>query len=169
MIEAKYEQQFATDPWYIHLYRTSHAYHGVHPFYMWYWAAHAMDHVDDVIWVGGNRRTAQRLGFRAASTLADALELASGTVGSNPSITYLHNPPHLIADVQLMGVPARTASTTSAPSRGAGGGAGGRWCRGRPRSSCCRRRTTVFPTDWSRRRPARYAARGRRRRARSSR
>lgn len=36
-IEAKYEQQFATDPWYTHLYRTSYAYHGVHPFYMWYW------------------------------------------------------------------------------------------------------------------------------------
>ena len=69
VIGEKYEQQFATDPWYIHLYRTSHAYHGVHPFYMWYWAAHAMDHVDDVIWVGGDRRAAARLGFRAASTL----------------------------------------------------------------------------------------------------
>ncbi|MGH9102666.1 MAG: lactate racemase domain-containing protein, partial [Acidimicrobiales bacterium] len=33
-IEAKYEETFATDPWYRHLYRTSHAYHGVHPFYM---------------------------------------------------------------------------------------------------------------------------------------
>ena len=54
VIEAKYEQQFATDPWYIHLYRTSHAYHGVHPFYMWYWAAHAMDHVGDVD-LGGRR------------------------------------------------------------------------------------------------------------------
>ena len=53
VVGEKYEQQFAEDPWYIHLYRTSHAYHGVHPFYMWYWAAHAMDHVDDVIWVGG--------------------------------------------------------------------------------------------------------------------
>src|SRR5438874_2324096 len=41
-IEAKYEEQFATDPWYVHLYRTSHAYHGVHPFYMWYWGAHAL-------------------------------------------------------------------------------------------------------------------------------
>jgi hypothetical protein len=99
LIEEKYEQQFATDPWYIHLYRTSHAYHGVHPFYMWYWAAHAMDHVDDVVWVGADRRAAARLGFRAASTLADALEMVSGTVGTAPSITYLHNPPHLIADV----------------------------------------------------------------------
>src|SRR5581483_7358909 len=40
-IESKWEQQYATDPWYIHLYRTSYAYHGVHPFYMWYWGAHA--------------------------------------------------------------------------------------------------------------------------------
>jgi len=40
-IEAKYEESFATDPWYIHLYRTTYAYHGVHPFYMWYWGAHA--------------------------------------------------------------------------------------------------------------------------------
>ena len=70
VVGEKYEQQFAQDPWYIHLYRTSHAYHGVHPFYMWYWAAHAMDHVDEVIWVGGDRRVAARLGFRAASDAA---------------------------------------------------------------------------------------------------
>src|SRR5438552_8580709 len=41
-IEAKYEEAFATDPWYVHLYRTTNAYHGVHPFYMWYWCAHAL-------------------------------------------------------------------------------------------------------------------------------
>jgi hypothetical protein len=53
-----------------------------------------------VIWVGGNRKAAARMGFRAATTLQDALEMASGTVGSSPSITYLHNPPHLLADVR---------------------------------------------------------------------
>jgi len=53
-----------------------------------------------VILVGANRRVASRLGFRAATTLADALEMASGTVGTSPSITYLHNPPHLLADVR---------------------------------------------------------------------
>jgi hypothetical protein len=100
VIEAKFEAQYATDPWYIHLYRTSHAYHGVHPFYMWYWAAHAMDHVGDVIWVGGDRKAVARLGFRSATTLADALEMASSTVGKSPSITYLHNPPSLIADMR---------------------------------------------------------------------
>ncbi len=99
-IEAKFEKAYATDPWYIHLYRTSHAYHGVHPFYMWYWGAHALDHLGDVIWVGADRRTTARMGFRAASSLADALEMASGSVGRSPSITYLHSPPHAIADVR---------------------------------------------------------------------
>ncbi len=99
-IEKKFEQQYATDPWYIHLYRTSYAYHGVHPFYMWYWGAHAMDHLGDVIWVGADPRTVGRMGFRAASTLRDALEMASGTVGGSPSITYLHSPPFAIADVR---------------------------------------------------------------------
>ncbi|MFT4081638.1 MAG: lactate racemase domain-containing protein [Nocardioides sp.] len=100
VIGPKFEEQFATDPWYIHLYRTSNAYHGVHPFYMWYWIAHALDHLGDVIWVGGDRRAASRMGFRSASTLADALEMAGNTVGPSPSITYLHNPPHLLADVR---------------------------------------------------------------------
>ena len=36
-IESKYEEALRDRPWYIHLYRKSYAYHGVHPFYMWYW------------------------------------------------------------------------------------------------------------------------------------
>jgi lactate racemase len=99
-IEAKYEQQFANDEWYRHLYRNSYAYHGVHPFYMWYWGAHGLEHLGDVICVGADRRSASRLGFRSASTLADALEMASDTVGRSPSISYLHSPPLTMADVR---------------------------------------------------------------------
>ena len=99
-IEAKFEKQYAEDPWYIHLYRTSYAYHGVHPFYMWYWISHALDHCGDIVWVGANRKTVERMGFRSASTLQDALEMVSHSVGRSPSITYLHNPPHLLADVR---------------------------------------------------------------------
>jgi lactate racemase len=99
-IEAKYERRYAEDPWYRHLYRTSYAYHGVHPFYMWYWGAHALDHLGDVIWVGGDRAAVRRMGFRSASTFADALEMASDTVGAGPSITYLHTPPMTMADVR---------------------------------------------------------------------
>jgi hypothetical protein len=99
-IEAKFEAQYATDPWYVHLYRTSYAYHGVHPFYMWYWIAHALDHVGDVVWVGADRAAVARMGFRSASTFSDALEMVRGVVGADPSITYLHTPPHTIADVR---------------------------------------------------------------------
>jgi hypothetical protein len=98
-IESKYEEQYATDPWYVHLYRTSYAYHGVHPFYMWYWGAHALDYLGDVIFVGGNRKAAARMGFRSATSFSDALEMAGETVGRSPSITYFHNPPLAIADV----------------------------------------------------------------------
>jgi hypothetical protein len=52
-----------------------------------------------VVWVGGDRKACERMGMRSASTLQDALEMVSGIVGRDPSITYLHNPPHLITDV----------------------------------------------------------------------
>jgi lactate racemase len=99
-IEAKFEQQYATDPWYIHLYRTSHAYHGVHPFYMWYWGAHALDHLGDVVWIGADRRSVGRMGFRSATSLEDALEMVGDTVGTDPTIAYLHTPPLTLADVR---------------------------------------------------------------------
>src|ERR687892_1568775 len=89
-IEAKYEEDFATDPWYIHLYRHSYAYHGVHPFYMWYWGAHALDHLGGVIIVGGDPAAVRRMGFKPASTLRDALEMAEDVVGRDPSITHFH-------------------------------------------------------------------------------
>jgi hypothetical protein len=101
-IEARYEKQFAEDEWYRHLYRTSYAYHGVHPFYMWYWGAHALQHLgggSHVIVVGGDVRAVRRLGFRPASTLADALEMASDVVGRDATITHFHAPPILMADV----------------------------------------------------------------------
>ncbi len=98
-IEARYEKQYAEDEWYRHLYRTSYAYHGVHPFYMWYWGCHGLSHMGKVIIVGGEPRSVRRLGFTPASTLNDALEMASDVVGRDASITHLHNPPIVMADV----------------------------------------------------------------------
>ena len=40
------------------------------------------------------------MGFRTASTFADALEMASETVGRSPSVTYLHTPPLTLAEVR---------------------------------------------------------------------
>jgi lactate racemase-like protein len=99
-LESKFEEQFATDPWYIHLYRTSNAYHGVHPFYMWYWACHAMNYLGDVIFVGADRTTVSHLGFRTATTLGDALDMASESVGTSPRITAIKCPPLMLADVR---------------------------------------------------------------------
>ncbi|MBA3956107.1 MAG: DUF2088 domain-containing protein [Acidimicrobiia bacterium] len=98
-LEKTYEKSFAEDEWYRHLYRNSYAYHGVHPFYMWYWGAHALQHLGGVIIVGGDAKAVRRLGFKPASTLADALEMAEDVVGRDPSLTHFHNPPIMLADV----------------------------------------------------------------------
>jgi hypothetical protein len=96
----KWEKQYAEDEWYRHLYRTGNAYHGVHPFYAWYWGAHGLRHAGKIIIVGGDPPVVRRLGFTPASTLDDAFEIASDVVGRNPTISHLHVPALLVADVQ---------------------------------------------------------------------
>jgi hypothetical protein len=101
-IEQRFEKGFAEDEWYRHLYRTSYAYHGVHPFYMWYWGAHALDYLGGhhhVIVVGGDPKAVRRMGFRPASTMDDALEMASDLVGRDATITHLHVPPLAVTEV----------------------------------------------------------------------
>jgi DNA-binding transcriptional regulator YdaS (Cro superfamily) len=66
---------------------------------MWYWGAHALEHLGRVIIVGGDQRAVRRLGFMPASTLQDALEMASDVVGHDATITHLHNPPIVMADM----------------------------------------------------------------------
>jgi lactate racemase len=96
----KWEKQYAEDEWYRHLYRTSYAYHGVHPFYAWYWGAHGQQWAGKVIIVGGDAPTVRRLGFTPASTMNDAFEMASDVVGRSATITHLHVPSVLVADVK---------------------------------------------------------------------
>ena len=48
--------------------------------------------------MGGDTRAVKRLGFRAASTLQDAFEIASDVVGPQPTVTHVHNPPILMVD-----------------------------------------------------------------------
>ena len=85
VMEAQFEERFATDEWYRHLYRTSYAYHGVHPFYMWYWGAHAMQHLGQVIIVGGDAK-APRIDFAAAlgMALTSAIPLFAAARGRVP-------------------------------------------------------------------------------------
>ena len=49
--------------------------------------------------MGGDQRATKRMGFRSATTMRDALEMATDVVGRDPTLTHLHNPPVLMADV----------------------------------------------------------------------
>ena len=72
-MQDRFERRYAEDDWYRHLYRTGNAYHGVHPYYMWYWGAHALEHLGAVIIVGGNIDHLTRV-----MTTAIALETSKG-------------------------------------------------------------------------------------------
>lgn len=98
-IARDHESRFADDEWYRNLYRSQHAFAGAHPVHLWYEIAEARARLGDVIVVGGDRDVVERLGFRAASTFEDALEIAAASVGRTPSVGYLHTPPRIIAEV----------------------------------------------------------------------
>jgi hypothetical protein len=100
VIERKYEAEFAHNPTYIKMYREGHAYHGVHPFYMWYWGIYGAAWCGRVIAVGGDQAVADRLGFATARSVAEAVEQAKDVVGRSPSITCYHWPPIFLCDVQ---------------------------------------------------------------------
>lgn len=99
VVHAEYERRFATDDWYAHLHRDERGYAGVLPLYQWYAVARAREHCGDIVWVGADRRSAARMGMRAATSLADALEIVSNRVGPDPQVTYLHAGPTLVTDV----------------------------------------------------------------------
>ncbi|MCC7292026.1 MAG: DUF2088 domain-containing protein [Phycisphaerales bacterium] len=100
-LERRFEKKYAESDHYRHLYRTSHAYHGVHPFYMWYWGSHGMAHMGEVITIAPRSATAcERIGFASARTLEEALERARGRVGRDASIAYYHCPPVLMCDLR---------------------------------------------------------------------
>ncbi|MSQ11883.1 MAG: DUF2088 domain-containing protein [Dehalococcoidia bacterium] len=99
-IEQGFEAEFAANPRYLEQYRHGYAFHGVHPFYAWYWAAHGQDHVGKVIVVGArDKQAADRLGYSTAKSLPEALEMAQSVTGPDPKLTYLHLPPIFLCDV----------------------------------------------------------------------
>jgi hypothetical protein len=101
-IEAGWEETYARDPRYVDLYRHSYAYHGVHPFYMWYWACHGQSWAGRIIYVApGSQRAVERIGGEAAKTLEEALDMAREHVGKpHPDVTLFHFPPIFLADMQ---------------------------------------------------------------------
>jgi hypothetical protein len=100
VLQQKYEAEFARNPEYIRMYREGNAYHGVHPFYMWYWGENGQAHLGKVIVVGAeSRRAAEIMGWECAATMRDALDMAQSHVGHTPSITLMHIPPIGMVDV----------------------------------------------------------------------
>ena len=98
-IEHKFEREFAENPKYIEQYRHGYAYHGVHPFYAWYWGAAGQYHVGRTIAVGADKTVAKRLGYDWAPDVHQAIEMAKDIVGPSPQITHFHYPPIFLADV----------------------------------------------------------------------
>lgn len=102
VLEHKYEREFARNPSYVHLYRKGNAYHGAHPFYMWYWGENGRQHVSKVIVAGSeNNHVPELMGWERADTLSEAIDMARGFMGRNASISYVHIPPILITDVKV--------------------------------------------------------------------
>ncbi|MCY4588911.1 MAG: lactate racemase domain-containing protein [Bryobacterales bacterium] len=99
-LQQKYEAEFAHDPEYIEMYRHGYAYHGVHPFYMWYWGENGRAHCGKVIVVGAeDEKAAHVMGWDCASSMEEAIEMAHSHVGRAPSITHVHIPPINMVDV----------------------------------------------------------------------
>ncbi len=101
VLKHKYEEEFAKNPSYIEMYRRGHAYHGAHPFFMWYWGENGRQHVGKVILAGAeNAHVPARLGWDRAESLTEAIAMAKSFVGPSPSITMMHHPPIVMADVE---------------------------------------------------------------------
>ena len=100
-LEQKYQDEFAYNPSYIEMYRRGNAYHGAHPFYMWYWGQAGREHLGKVIVVGADNATVPRLlGWERAESLAEAIAMGRSHMGRSASITMLHHPPILMTDVR---------------------------------------------------------------------
>ena len=101
VLQQKYQDEFAHNPSYVEMYRRGNAYHGAHPFYMWYWGQRGREKMGRVICVGADNQTVpELLGWETAPTLNEAIEMGRSSMGRSAQITMLHHPPILITDVQ---------------------------------------------------------------------
>lgn len=95
-----FEEKYANDPRYIDKYRNQYSFHGVHPFFAWYWASYALKHLHSTIVAGAKEpQTAERLGFIPAKTLEQAIDMAKDIKGKNCSIAYPFIPSVYVTEV----------------------------------------------------------------------
>jgi hypothetical protein len=94
VLERKYERELAENPTYVHMYRTGHAYHGAHPFFMWYWGENGRQHVGKIIAAGADNAHVPRLmGWDTAESVSEAIDMARSIHGRGATIALLHHPP----------------------------------------------------------------------------
>ncbi len=97
----KYEEEFARNPSYVSMYRRGHAYHGAHPFFMWYWGENGRQHVGKVVVAGAeNAHVPALLGWERADSVTEAIAMARSFAGPSASVTLMHHPPIVMADVE---------------------------------------------------------------------
>jgi hypothetical protein len=104
VLRERYEEKFARDPALIQMFRTGHAYHPSHPFFMWYWGENGREHLGRVIVVGADNEYIPKLfGWETAPSLDDALYRAKNGQARSLDVTLLHVPPIVMGDVSLVG------------------------------------------------------------------
>ena len=75
------------------MYRRGNAYHGAHPFFMWYWGENGRQHIGKVIVAGAeNAHVPEMLGWERADNLTEAIAMGRSYMGRNAEITMLHQP-----------------------------------------------------------------------------
>ncbi|MBX3127991.1 MAG: DUF2088 domain-containing protein [Polyangiaceae bacterium] len=101
-LHKRYERKFASDPAFIQMFRTGHAYHPAHPFYMWYWGENGRQHAGRVIVVGADNEYIPRLmGWETAPSMDEALYRARNGEARTLSVSCLRVPPIVMTDVSL--------------------------------------------------------------------
>ena len=102
-LHKRFEAKFASNPALLQMYRTGHAYHPAHPFFMWYWGEAGRQWLGKVIVVGADNEYIPKLmGWETAKTMQDALGRAGDLAGKRePDVTMLHVPPIVMADVTV--------------------------------------------------------------------
>ncbi|HYN24404.1 MAG TPA: lactate racemase domain-containing protein [Pyrinomonadaceae bacterium] len=101
VLRDKYEREFANNPSYVEMYRRGNAYHGSHPFFMWYWGEGGRQHAGHVIAAGAeNAHVPAMMGWERADNLTEAIATARSYMGSSAEITMLHQPIIAIADME---------------------------------------------------------------------
>ena len=90
-IDPSNEKEFAENPSYVDRYRFGNAYHGAHPFFMWYWGEGGRQWTGRVIAAGAtNSRVPELMGWETAENLSEAIAMAKSTNRVNfPSVGKL--------------------------------------------------------------------------------